>query len=305
VLAGSLDVPGGLSASTAVTARAAYSPRFDYGVQIIDLRRPRAPALLNIDKRFNQVFKVKFAEPYAYLGDHLAFYVLDVTNPTNPVELPGSIPLQERGYRRATGMEIVGDYAYVSAGWEDELDDDARLVVMDLSDPQVPVLATQETLPFGSELIAAAGNKAYIMQFTDLQLLHVYDVQNPLMPQQAGSLEMPVQPYSAAAAGDYLYLACGNAGLLVVDARDPAQPSLVATIATAGFVSSITLLDGFALMADSASGVVLLDLTDQAAPLVIGNAAVRGNARGAFLQNGLVYAATSYGLDVLKAPRMR
>lgn len=303
VLAGRLDVPGGLSSATAATTRVAYSPVGDNGLYIIDLYRPRAPTLLKTDKRFKHVFQVNFAEPIAYLGDYYTFYALDITNPVAPVELPGTIPLQERGYQIATGMEIVGDYAYLSARWENRQDND-RLIVLDLSDPQVPVLTTQVMLPVFSELIAAAGNKAYVMMYTDLQLLTVLDIQNPLLPQLAGSLELPVQPGSAVAAGDYLYLACGSAGLLVVDASDPLQPTLVTTVTTAGSVSSITLVDGYAFVADSAAGIVLLDLANPAAPVVVGNASVRGSARGAFVQNGLLYVSTSAGLDVLKKPRV-
>lgn len=299
-LAGSLDMPAGVSAATKANARTAYAPMYNLGVGIIDLSRPRAPALLRVDRRFRNVLEMAFAGQHAFFGDSYFFYALDITNPRNPIELPGTISLQERGYQVAESVQFVGDYAYVSArdDWEA-----SYLVVMDLQNPQVPVLTSQVIMPNFMMTIAAADDRAYAITYTDEQLLHVIDIQHRTLPQVGGSIALPMLLRDAAAAGDYLYLACGDAGLLVVDASDPGQPALVATIPTAGFANSITLADGYAFVADSVSGITLLDLTNPAMPMIVGSAIVRGIAVGSFVHNGYLYAGTNMSLDVFKKLR--
>ena len=298
VLAGSLDLPGRLTAQTVANPLAAYSPILGFGISIIDLWHPRAPELATTYNGSAQ--QVSLAGRYAYLADFTAFNVLDIFNPWAPVALPGVINMNERGFRYLIALDVAGDYAYVTGAAEGG-NDAGRLAVIDIRDPQLPILSGQLNLSGMPGEVVAREDRAYVVVAnTQLQ---VVDLQNPLQPLLAGSLNLPCPASFLAAAENHVYVACGDDGVQILDVSDAATPTLAATLNTAGAASAITLEGPFAFVADSVGGIVLADVTNPSMPVVIGNAAVRGSARGAFVQNGLLYVSTSAGLDVLKKPQ--
>ena len=298
VLAGSLDLPGRLTAQTVANPLAAYSPILGFGISIIDLWHPRAPELATTYNGSAQ--QVSLAGRYAYLADFTAFNVLDIFNPWAPVALPGVINMNERGFRYLIALDVAGDYAYVTGAAEGG-NDAGRLAVIDIRDPQLPILSGQLNLSGMPGEVVAREDRAYVVVAnTQLQ---VVDLQNPLQPLLAGILNLPCPASFLAAAENHVYVACGDDGVQILDVSDAATPTLAATLNTAGAASAITLEGPFAFVADSVGGIVLADVTNPSMPVVIGNAAVRGSARGAFVQNGLLYVSTSAGLDVLKKPQ--
>ncbi|HVK98686.1 MAG TPA: hypothetical protein VM553_02695, partial [Dongiaceae bacterium] len=300
VLVGSLDLIGRVTRNAVATARAIFTPVLDFGFSVISLRNPRAPTLVATEWR-RSVYKMDVSDRYAFLGEFSAFSAMNVINLADPVELPGAIDLTQRGYRYLNDIKVEGDYAYLGMAAENGQNQPVgRLVVLDIQEPQLPKLMTQLTLPFIPRFMAIQESRVYTAAEGQLQVI---DIENPLQPLLQGNLEVPAEVQFIAADGDYLYLACGKNGLLIVDVSDPIQPTLVATILTASSADAVTLADGYAFVADAASGVVLIDVTQPSSPVVIGNATVRGNARVTFVQHGLLYAGTSYGLDVLKKPR--
>lgn len=299
VLAGSLDLPGRLTAQTVANPLAAYSPILGFGISIIDLWHPRAPELATTYAGWTQ--QVSLAGRYAYLADFTAFHVLDTFNPWAPVALPGVINMDERGFRYLIALDVAGDYAYVTGAAEGG-NDAGRLAVIDIRDPQLPILSGQLNLPGIPGEVVVQDDRAYVV-VADTKL-QVVDLQNPLQPLLAGSLNLPCTANFLAAADDHVYVACGDGGVQILDVSDSTTPTLAATVDTAGSASGISLEDRFAYVADAVGGIVMIDITNPTAPVVIGNAAVRGSARGAFVQNGLLYVSTSAGLDVLKKPRV-
>lgn len=299
VLAGSLDLPGRLTAQTVANPLAAYSPILGFGISIIDLWHPRAPELA---ATYNaETLQVSLAGRFAYLADFTAFHVLDIFNPWEPVALPGTINMNERGFRYLIALDVAGDFAYVTGAAEGG-SNTGRLAVIDIRDPQMPILSGQLNFSGIPGEVVVQDDRAYVVVANSQ--LQVVDLQNPLQPLLAGSLNLPCTANFLAAEEDHVYVACGDGGVQILDVSDLTAPILATTVDTAGSASTITLDGQFAYVADAVGGVVLIDVADPAAPVVIGNASVRGSARGAFVQNGLLYVSTSAGLDVLKKPRV-
>ena len=297
-LVASVDLPGRLNAQTVANPFAIYSPIPGFGISIIDLWPQGAPELATTYTSWTQ--QVSLVGRYAYLANFEEFQVLDIFNPFAPIALPGTIKMNERGFRYLIALDVADDYAYVTAASEGS-NDAGRLVVIDIQDPQTPILSAQLNLSSMPSEVIVNGDWGYVV-VADTQL-QIVDLQNPLLPLLAGNFNLPCAAMFLAAAEDHLYVACGTGGVQILDVSDPATPALAATIDTVGSANAITLDGKLAYIADTVSGIVLVDVADPAAPIIICNAAVRGSARGVLVQNGLVYASASAGLDVLKKPR--
>ena len=92
-------------------------------------------------------------------------------------------------------------------------------------------------------------------------------------------------------AGHYLYVACGAAGVQVVDVGDPSHPTLVGACDTAGSANDVAAGDDLAVTADGTSGVQVVDAAQPASPAVIGGSAATGASAGVCVRDDLAYVA--------------
>ena len=79
-----------------------------------------------------------------------------------------------------------------------------------------------------------------------------------------------------AVAGDYAYLACGNAGLLVVDVSDPEHPRDVGRCKAPGSAHGVAVAGGYAYVADLDSGLHIINISDPQNPYETGCCATAG-----------------------------
>ena len=79
--------------------------------------------------------------------------------------------------------------------------------------------------------------------------------------------------YAIALRGNYAYVAAQDAGLIVLDATDPAAPIRVGGIPDIGSTSDIALLDDHAFVAAGITGLVVIRITDPRSPTVIASLA--------------------------------
>jgi formylglycine-generating enzyme required for sulfatase activity len=102
-----------------------------------------------------------------------------------------------------------------------------------------------------------------------------------------GRLALPSEPQDVAVLGETAYLACGQAGLLIVDLADPAHPVLVKMLDTVKFAESVktasTAYGGavvdIAFVVEGTEGITTYDITDPANAFSFnqGTTAVDGN----------------------------
>ncbi len=142
---------------------------------------------------------------YAYVTawDDNALSIIDVSDPTNPVEI-GAINDSFTGgtataIRNPSGVAVAGRYAYVTS------DADNAVAVIDVSDPANPV-----------------------------------EVANISDTESGGTATVLDGPTGLFLAGDFLYVAAyDDSGLSVIDISDPTAPVEVATIVDGGEATSI------------------------------------------------------------------
>lgn len=156
-----------------------------------------------------------------------------------------------------TGIAGAGERAYISRGF--------RLEVLDLADPRQPQILGRSDRMSGLHAVeAASGALVYLVERvrdrdrpeTALDRLHVYDASDATRPLPRGRLELPAGALDRfVVAGDVLYAAAGDAGIRLLDLRDPDRPQEAGYVATEGSVLDIAT-DG-ARLATSGTGLAL------------------------------------------------
>jgi len=207
----------------------AYLSAWGFGVLIVDLSDPGAPAELGR-------FAFPFASTIEAHGDRVyvasttnggIFRILDVSDPTAPSEL-GSLTTSQ-----TYGLTVRGDYAYLVDGADFG---DGGLRVVDVSNPASPTVVGQDTgCAYANGIdVSADGNTAYVACGSDenfANALRIVDTTDKANPVVIGSVALPGSTqlpdfntaYAVIVDGDTAYV--GNEyGVDEVDITDPTHP---------------------------------------------------------------------------------
>jgi hypothetical protein len=221
------------------------------------------------------------------MGNNL--YILDVTDPSNPVEI---------GSCWIWGHNIVveGGYAYIC--------DPAMgmLYVTDISDPEHPTNRVQYLYNLPLDIVTdlkVSGNRAYIVGAdrhdggSDCYLC-VLDISNPLNPTTIGS-QIFDSLSGIAVNGDYLYMARADSGLTICSIQEPFIP--LTQISTLNPMAS-EIADGYLYLSCRGS-FCTMSLQDPLHPVVMGSCELP-NAGGSQLavSGGLVYISDNLSTGI-------
>lgn len=100
--------------------------------------------------------------------------------------------------------------------------------------------------------------------------------------------------------GDLIYIAAGDAGLLIVDVSDPSAASIVGQYDTAGTSKGVSVNGIYAYIADDGPGLRVIDVSDPASPAQVGSVNTPGIAVSVKVRDGLAYVADwSKGLSIV------
>ena len=208
---------------------------------------------------------------YAYVGEGASFVVLDVTNPTAPVER-GRIALPSF----AESIAVVGGKAYVAAG-------SAGLYVLDVSIPSSPaILGFFDTVEYasgvavdGTILFLACGDGG----------LFVFNVSNSGSPTLLATLDTPGRAervrVATIAGRKYALIADTSGGTRLIDVTVAAAPIEVSLIAPANSVGTqdLKVVGTTLYVAGFGTGVQIFDVSNPAQPVLKGSYGTNGFAR--------------------------
>ncbi|MEM9596044.1 MAG: Ig-like domain-containing protein, partial [Acidobacteriota bacterium] len=120
-------------------------------------------------------------------------------------------------------------------------------------------------------------------------------------PQPLAFLDLPGDARNVDVMGDHVAVACGAAGLCIVDVADPSAPALIATLNTPGTAEDVRWIGDRAFVADGSGGLRIVDLTNPAAPVELGALALAGYAEDVAVAGDLVFVAAGaagvHGVD--------
>ena len=167
---------------------------------------------------------------FAYVGTPHGIYIFNVSDPNN------FIPAGYIGKFAIADIAISGNYLYAA------VDEKARMVVVDISDPNAAFITSiqyRDTYTFSSSL-TVSGNYVYLLEdrFTltgAIDKLVIYDISTPSDPKLMGQLRQVIggDLYDGmiTVSGNYAYVAAAVAGFRIIDISNPTEPTPVARVA--------------------------------------------------------------------------
>lgn len=96
---------------------------------------------------------------------------------------------------------------------------------------------------------------------------------------------------SSVVANGIAYVACGLAGIKIIDLSSPTNPVVLATFDTPGTALSVKLSNGYAFVADGEKGLQILDVNDPRHPFIVGSMDTSGEAKSVDIQGNYAFLA--------------
>jgi len=199
----------------------------------------------------------------------------------------------------ATVGGVIGPVAI--AGDQVVLGVDTRLLVLDASDPDHPRVTAQEEFPITIRSITTADGKLYLTH--DDGTFRIMDWSDPARPRELSSLQIEEGiAVATAVSGTRVCVACGWAGLKVIDATGSTTPVVIGQYATPGEAWDVALAGDLAYVAQGLEGLLILDISDPSHPNRVGALDTEGDSRAVALNDALITVADGWhGLLVVDA----
>jgi parallel beta-helix repeat protein len=224
---------------------------------------------------------------YAYAGIGMRLVVLDISNPSQPVQVGASKPFPYF----IEDITIQDGYVYVAAG-------SAGLRVVDVSNPAQPIeVGFWDSMGY-AEGVTVSGDVAYLADGPyGLRVLNIID---PTYPVEIGYAYDMNYAYDVAVSGEAACIASAGAGLLIANISDPAQPVEMASLDTLGYAYGVAITGTTAVIADGWGGIDLIDIADLAHPQQLTSFKTPGWAFDGVIVGSRLFVADAFmGLQVV------
>jgi len=238
-----------------------------------------------------ECFDVSVGGNYAYLAyPFTALHRIDISDPTDP-QPGGSVSLGSKVrdvFYQDNYIYISGDY-FGGSGTQ-------SLNVVEASSMELVAYIETGGNPDG---ICASGGYAYLSasrRGTNCGvMINVFDISNPTNPDPVDTYlwDYPdyVDTWGISYSDNYLFIALGLEGLLVVNASNPNELTLATHYEETGYLLDVYAQDGIAYIADRDYGLQVLDVQDPANPVYLGGLDTDGYAYGVCVSDGYGYIA--------------
>lgn len=223
-------------------------------IDVTDPTSPGSPVYVGYGTLDFAVRHVALKENHAYLT--LEPWYLLVFNVTAP-STPSYVATKSYGPpASASDVAIYGNYLYLPSS--------SGLSILDVTNPASPTGPTYIDA-IDTTKICIDGSRAYMMYSPED--LGVYSLASPLSPSFLGVREFTGTAQDIAVQGDYVFMACGDQGLIVVDVSDMSDvtpPSSARRDTNSAY--GVAVIGTFALIADGAGGLAVIDVSSPMSP---------------------------------------
>jgi uncharacterized secreted protein with C-terminal beta-propeller domain len=145
--------------------------------------------------------------------------------------------------------------------------------------------------------LVVTGTRQWDGGLQNTSALRILNMQSPATPVLMGNLETNAFVFNGAVInGNYLYVACGTVGLLVIDISNPSSPSIVGSYDTPGYAWGVALSGQYAYVADGNS-VQVLNVSNPASPVYAGS--VTTSAKDIIVVGSHAYVAGGNVLEIV------
>jgi len=205
---------------------------------------------------------------------------VDVSEPEAP-KLVGTLPVEGQ----CRGVDVADDVAYLAQ--------DAYLRGVDISNPALPETLWTDEFGVSANDVQVVGKHAFVAAGYDG--LAVCDVHKKhAKPELAAMLDLDCNAAALHVVDGLAYVACGNAGIRIVDVSEPADPVPLGKLALVGSAEDVFYY-GFLFVAANTSGVIVVDVADPSSPDVTGIFDTPGKAKAIFVSGTEAYVACYEG----------
>lgn len=297
--------PTGYAQDVVVADSFAYIAQGQGGIAIVNVGDPRNPRLMS-----ELLYEIPgYSRKVAYVKDSSGAEVvysadgsygvasIDVTDKLHP-----TVPRRNAGFKPATGLFVFKRLVFCTISSD-------GVGIGDISDPKYPAPLSNIQVPGygkgvcvssdGMYMLVAVGEGGFIMENIS-QLVKGTEIPDTL----SGRLDLPgmAEDITIKPGTTYAFLACGPAGLQIVDYSDTAHIKLAGGFATGGYAKAVCVAGDRAYLATELHGVQIIDISDVASPKRIGTVKT-SDVRGITASNGYLYAADQQeGLIIIKIP---
>ena len=236
----------------AVGGRYAYLACGADGLKVVDLADPLAGSIVGTWDRADDAKSIAVAGNLVLLGEPGALWVIDVADPTTPVDIG-------RYTRECNGVVFAGNLAYVASGIN-------GLRVMSIENPLIPAQIGTVSTGGTAHGVDVAGDLACIA--AGGAGLVTVDVSDPTNPVVLGSYPT-VDAFRVTIEGDFAYVADRNEGGLIFDIRQPADPTPIQPAIGGGLGYAFVPWGYFAYLCRESAGLDVVVTADEVNPPLI------------------------------------
>lgn len=221
------------------------------GLLVIDLADPANPTLIGALDTPGLARGVASVGNRAAIADDTGVVIVDLTAPAQP-QLLGRLETPARGIALA--------------------DDGIVLATSDLDGLEV-IAITPSGEPSSLAVLPLPGLGRRVDRTGDLALLStsvglcVVDIADPVAPRLVGRASTTAGALALTSSGPWVYLACGNAGLDVVDADPPTSPGALAEVSVRGVAFGVATAGNLTFL--GADDLEIIDHSDLTAPRLL------------------------------------
>ena len=213
-------------------------------------------------------------------------YVLDVTNPSNPIKV--SEKIHNLGNIWVMHYDYAEQRLYAAGGYPGTLE------IWDVSVPENAVKLGQYITNDHMRGIASSGTYVYLGNMA--AGLRILDVTDPSIPVEIGFFNTPGTAHAVEIIEQIVYVADGDSGLRIIDVSIPSNP--VEINYKTGSFARIAISDSLAFLTGG-NALTIFDISDPIDPREIGFMYIP-QALDAVANDSIVYVAVyDYGLRII------
>ncbi|MBU1652488.1 hypothetical protein KKA00_09720, partial [bacterium] len=236
---------------------------------------------------------LKIEGNYAYIAAcHGGLQVIDISNPYNPLEV-ASVP-SGSGYP-TEDILLSNGIVFLATG-------NKSIQKIDITTPTTPVAmgAYLEAHETPRKLYLYADHIYVCTDKGTMQIIDIEDARNPKIVGQLGGWAGDLEGFD-----NFLYEACGDSGLKILDISSPDKPEEVNRLGLLDKVNHISIIGKTAFVGawkDSAMGMLyILDLTNPDAPSMISSLEFESAPQDICVHDGYALVCLGYdGITILK-----
>jgi len=222
----------------------AYVLSFDH-LMVFDVSDPGKPSITGSVK-VNSGIGLDIAGDYAYVcSDQNMLSIYSISDRSNPVLLSNSTSNPQS--ITPLSVKVSGDYAYI-AGHSTQF---GAVAVFNVANPSNPIFVTVWSSGSYWSQASIGGNNLFLLSNSASEFpedFAIYDISNPESAVLAAQIKVQGNPSDMDILGNYAYITVNDAGLMVVDFTDTANPVVISQVGLYNESSNVAVMGNLAVV---------------------------------------------------------